>query len=137
MDPSTSAVHRVFALDEILTMILRSVVSLRSRTLASLARTCKRLNMASIPLLWETLYSLLPLLRLLPDALTEGRDENDRIIFVSPYDQPLQSTPRLTVDILYSSSPDMTISTGSGSIITHAMYSISIGPSLSTSLPTP
>lgn len=85
MDPSTSVVHRALAVDEILTLIMGSLFSFRSRTLASLARTCKMLNEAAIPLLWQTLYSLSPLLRLLPPgAVTEGRDEQDRIILVSP-----------------------------------------------------
>ncbi|EIW55805.1 uncharacterized protein TRAVEDRAFT_22243 [Trametes versicolor FP-101664 SS1] len=83
MDPSTSVVHRALAVDEILTLIMGSLFSFRFRTLASLARTCKMLNEAAIPLLWQTLYSLSPLLRLLPPgAVTEGRDEQDRIILI-------------------------------------------------------
>ena len=68
---SSTSMHRVFLVEELMLEILDELGSTRPENLARLARTCKYLHMPSVRVLWSRLCNISPLIRLLPSDAWE------------------------------------------------------------------
>ena len=79
-----TAISRCLANGDIVPYIAEELPNLRS--MAALAQTSSTLYDYVNPMLWRHLYSLVPLLRLLPpDTWTECESSSISKVFVSPY----------------------------------------------------
>ncbi|KAI8986866.1 hypothetical protein BD414DRAFT_440434 [Trametes punicea] len=67
MHPAVSATHRCLLVSEIFQQIAEELYDTGERpTLVQLARTCKALHESVLPILWQNIEGLVPLLKLLP-----------------------------------------------------------------------
>ena len=68
---SSTSMHRVFLVQELMLEILDELGCTWPENLARLARTCKYLHMPSVRVLWSRLRNISPLIRLLPSDAWE------------------------------------------------------------------